>query len=153
LTLNLAWCRRERENCGSSEARTTTHLPHTVSDILQEVLKVVHSSHIAALLLDLLQPTQFTLGCLVTFIRSRLLYDFSLNQLSLTRQTWVFATLHGLCESLVRVGHGTRARKVAGLELIYPKSRRCDELVNLAIEVASTSNTPPDWGEPILPAD
>ncbi len=40
-----------------------------------------------------------------------------------------------LCEALVRVGHRVRSRKVARLQLCDLKTCRCDDLVNLPIEV------------------
>src|SRR6266849_4881273 len=56
-----------------------------------------------------------------------------------------------LCEALVRVGHRVRSRKVARLQLCDLKTCRCDDLVNLPIEVAAAPNSHPHGRYPILP--
>ena len=56
-----------------------------------------------------------------------------------------------LRKSLICVGHAMRSRKVAGLELGYPKSCGGDELVDLSIEVTTARNTLPERREPFLP--
>src|SRR5258708_37987174 len=56
-----------------------------------------------------------------------------------------------LCHSLVRVGHRTWSREVAGLQLSYPKPCGRDEIVNLTIEVATAPDTLPEWRGRDLP--
>src|SRR5712692_11977252 len=61
--------------------------------------------------------------------------------------------LRRLCEALVRIGHRARSRKVARLQLCDLKPCRCDELINLTIEVAAAPNALPHGGYPILPGN
>jgi hypothetical protein len=56
-----------------------------------------------------------------------------------------------LRHSLIRVGHRTRSRKVAGLQLSYPKSCGGDEIVNFTIKVATAPDTLPERRDPVLP--
>jgi len=62
-------------------------------------------------------------------------------------------TLHQLRESLIRIGHRARPRKVTRLQLDDVKSCGRDELVNLAIEVTTAADTLPYRREPVLPDD
>src|SRR5438034_7027889 len=60
-------------------------------------------------------------------------------------------TLHRLCEPLVGIRHRTRSWKVMRLQFADLKSRRRNELINLAIEVAAAPYFLPYRCEPVLP--
>src|SRR5437879_327677 len=62
-------------------------------------------------------------------------------------------TLHQLLESLIRIGHRARPRKVTRLQLDDVKGCGPDELVNLPIEVTTAADTLPYRREPALPDD
>ena len=62
-------------------------------------------------------------------------------------------TLYCLSESLVCVGHGARAGEVIGLELGDVESCIADELINLAIEVATACKALPERCDAVLPGD
>jgi hypothetical protein len=55
------------------------------------------------------------------------------------------------CHTLVGVGHRTRSRKIASLQLSYAKPGRRDEVVNFTIQVATAACTLPERGDPVLP--
>src|SRR5262245_49875434 len=55
------------------------------------------------------------------------------------------------CGTLVRVGHRSRARKISGLKLRDAETCEPYQLVDLAVEVAATSDPPPNRVEAMLP--
>ncbi len=56
-----------------------------------------------------------------------------------------------MCESLVRVGHRARARKIIRPQLDNLKTCARKEIVDFAIEVAAPTDLLPHWSYPILP--
>lgn len=56
-----------------------------------------------------------------------------------------------LCHTLVRAGHRSWSRKIAGLQLSYAKPGRRDEIVNFTIQVATAAGPLPERRDPVLP--
>src|SRR5262245_33532057 len=56
-----------------------------------------------------------------------------------------------LGETLIRVGHRVRSRKVACLKFDDVKSWANKECVDLPVEMKAATNTLPQWSEPLLP--
>src|SRR5260370_3698124 len=58
---------------------------------------------------------------------------------------------HRMRESLIRVGHRTRSRKIIRPQLDNLKPCSSNKVVNFAIEVAAPTDTFPRWSYPVLP--
>ncbi len=58
---------------------------------------------------------------------------------------------HRMRESLIRVGHRTRSRKIIRPQLDNLKPCSSNKVVNFAIEVAASTDLFPHWSYPILP--
>src|SRR6266566_301240 len=56
------------------------------------------------------------------------------------------------CDAFVHVGERVPASHVSGIEMLDMKSRRGDQIVDLAVEVTAAAQAFPARGEPILPA-
>src|SRR5687768_16857623 len=56
-----------------------------------------------------------------------------------------------MCDTLVRLGHGRRAGQISGLQSCEFKACGNDELVDPPVQVAASTNDPPDRVEAVLP--
>src|SRR5262249_25615218 len=55
-------------------------------------------------------------------------------------------------ETSIREGKRPRPRQVLRLELADLEARRTDEIIDLPVQVTASSDSPPDWVDPILPS-